>query len=186
MKIVDTNHDGVIDDNDKTDLGNGIPKFTFGLNIGVTYKAFDFAATLSGAAGFKIANGGYRNWGNSYKSNYTEKFLGRWHGEGTSNELPRLTNADKNWTNFSDLYLQDGSYLRIANFTVGYDFSKIISLKTISQARLYLQVQNLYTITGYDGMDPEVGYGDKAWMSGVDTGSYPHARTFIVGINLKF
>ncbi len=186
LKIVDTNHDGTIDDDDKTDLGNGIPKFTFGLNIGLTYKAFDFAATFSGAAGFKIANGGYRNWGNSYKSNYTEKFLGRWHGEGTSNELPRLTNDDKNWTNFSDIYLQDGSYLRIANITIGYDFSKIISLKAISQARLYLQVQNLYTFTGYDGMDPEVGYGDKAWMSGVDTGSYPHARTFIIGVNLKF
>ncbi len=186
LKIVDSDHNGVIDDEDKMDLGNGIPKFTFGLNVGFTYKAFDFSATLSGAAGFKIANGGYRNWGNSMKSNYTEKFLSRWHGEGTSNNLPRLTNDDKNWTNFSDLYLQDGSYLRIANITVGYDFSKLISLKVISQARLYLQVQNLYTITGYDGMDPEVGYGDKAWMSGVDTGSYPHARTFIIGVNLKF
>ena len=97
-----------------------------------------------------------------------------------------MTNDDKNWTNFSDLYLQDGSYMRLANVTVGYDFSKLIGLKAISQARLYFQAQNLFTITGYDGMDPEVGYGDKAWMSGVDTGSYPHARTFIVGVNLKF
>ncbi len=186
LKIVDQDKNGKIDDEDKVDLGNGIPKFSFGFNLGFTYKQFDFAATFSGAAGFKIANGGYRNWGNASKSNYTAKFMDRWHGEGTSNTLPRLTTDDKNWAEFSDLYLQDGSYLRLANVTLGYDFSKLISLKAISQARLYFQVQNLFTITGYDGMDPEVGYGDKAWMSGVDTGSYPHARTFIVGVNLKF
>lgn len=186
LKIVDQDKNGKIDDEDKIDLGNGIPKFSFGFNLGCSYKQFDFAATFSGAAGFKIANGGYRNWGNDTKSNYTAKFMNRWHGEGTSNTLPRLTTDDKNWTEFSDLYLQDGSYLRLANVTLGYDFSKLISLKAISQARLYFQVQNLFTITGYDGMDPEVGYGEKAWMSGVDTGSYPHARTFIVGVNLKF
>ena len=183
--VVDRNHDGKIDD-DKTDLGNGIPKFTFGLNFGINYKHFDVSAVLSGAAGFKIANGGYRNWGNSYKSNYTTTFLGRWHGEGTSDKLPRLTNDDKNWTNFSDLYLQNGNYLRIANITVGYDFAPLIAWKGISQARLYFQVQNLYTFTSYDGMDPEVGYGEKSWMSGVDTGCYPHARTLLFGVNLKF
>ncbi len=184
--VVDRNHDGKIDDDDKTDLGNGIPKFNFGFNLGINYKHFDFSAVLSGAAGFKIANGGYRNWGNSYKSNYTTTFLGRWHGEGTSYKLPRLTNDDKNWTNFSDLYLQNGNYLRIANVTLGYDFAPLIAWKGISQARLYFQVQNLYTFTSYDGLDPEVGYGEKSWMSGVDTGCYPHARTFLFGVNLKF
>ncbi len=186
LKIVDVDHNGTIDDKDKVDLGNGIPKYNFGLSLGFNYKQLDFSATLSGAAEFKIANGGYRNWGNSSKANYTATFLNRWHGEGTSNKLPRLTNDDRNWTNFSDIYLQNGDYLRVANITVGYDFSKLISLKAISQARLYFQVQNLYTFTSYDGMDPEVGFGEMAWMSGVDTGSYPHARTFIVGVNLKF
>ncbi|MFB9897925.1 SusC/RagA family TonB-linked outer membrane protein [[Hallella] seregens] len=186
VRFVDVDEDGTIDDGDKVDLGNGIPKFNFGLNLGLTYKQFDFAATLSGAADFKVANGGYRNWGNSVKGNYTTEYLGRWHGEGTSNTLPRLTNDDRNWTNFSDLYLQDGSYLRIANLIVGYDFSKLIRFKLVSQARLYFQVQNLYTFTGYNGMDPEVGFGEHAWMSGIDTGSYPHARTFIVGVNVKF
>ncbi len=186
LMIVDVDHNGTIDDNDKVDLGNGIPKYNFGLSLGFNYKQLDFSATFSGAAGFKIANGGYRNWGNSSKANYTATFLNRWHGEGTSNKLPRLTNDDRNWTNFSDIYLQNGNYLRVANITLGYDFSKIISLKAISQARLYFQVQNLYTFTSYDGMDPEVGFGEMSWMSGVDTGSYPHARTFIVGVNLKF
>lgn len=186
LKIVDLHKDGVINDQDKTDLGNGIPKFNFGFNLGFSYKGFDFSTTWSGAAGFKVTNGGYRNWGNSLQSNYTKRFLGRWHGEGTSNTLPRLTNIDRNWTNFSELYLEDGDYLRIANITVGYDFAKLLKAKVLSQARLYFQVQNLYTFTKYSGMDPEVGFGQHSWMSGIDTGSYPHARTILVGVNLKF
>lgn len=97
-----------------------------------------------------------------------------------------MVNGDISWTNFSDLYLQKGDYLRIANITLGYDFSKLIAQKWLSQARLYFQIQNLYTFTHYNGMDPEVGFGQDAWMSGIDTGSYPHARTFLVGVNLKF
>ena len=185
-KFVDINHDGVIDDADKVNLGNGIPKFNFGFNLGFTYKNFDFSTTWTGAAGFKVANGGYRNWGNSSQANYTTYFLGRWTGEGTSNTIPRLTNTDSSWTSFSDLYLQDGDYLRISNITLGYDFAKLLSCKYISQARLYVQAQNLFTFTKYNGMDPEVGFGQDSWMSGLDTGSYPHARTFLVGVNLKF
>ena len=186
IKVVDMDHNGVIDDNDKIDLGNGIPKYNFGFNLGFTYRQFDFSTTWSGAAGFKVANGGYRNWGNASKSNYTTYFLGRWTGEGTSNDIPRLTTDDHNWTNFSDIYLQNGDYLRIANITVGYDFAKLIGFKYLSQLRLYAQVQNLYTFTKYNGMDPEVGFGQDAWVSGIDTGSYPHSRTFLVGVNVKF
>jgi TonB-linked SusC/RagA family outer membrane protein len=186
VRIVDVHKDGVIDDNDKVDLGNGIPKYNFGFNLGFSYKNFDFSTVWSGAAGFKIANGGYRNWGNADLSNYTTYYLGRWTGEGTSNSIPRLVNGDISWTNFSDLYLQKGDYLRIANITLGYDFSKLINCKYLSQARLYVQVQNLYTFTNYNGMDPEVGFGQDSWMSGIDTGTYPHARTFLVGVNLKF
>jgi hypothetical protein len=186
VKIVDMNHDGQITDADKVDLGNGIPKYNFGFNLSFNYREFDFSTVWSGAAGFKVANGGYRNWGNGDQGNYTTYFLQRWTGEGTSNEVPRLVNGDISWTNFSDLYLQKGDYLRIANITLGYDFAKLISQKWLSQARLYFQIQNLYTFTKYNGMDPEVGFGQDAWMSGIDTGSYPHARTFLVGVNLKF
>lgn len=98
VKFVDMNHDGVINDKDKVDLGNGIPKYSFGFNLGCSYKHFDFSATFSGLADFKVANGGYRNWGNSSLSNYTTYFLQRWTGEGTSNKIPRLTNDDHNWT----------------------------------------------------------------------------------------
>lgn len=187
IKVIDVNHDGVINDNDKVDLGNGIPKWNFGFNLGCSYKNFDFSVVFQGAAKFKVANGQYRNWGNNQgKANYTTYFLQRWTGEGTSNSIPRLTSDDHNWTSFSDLWLEDGDYLRISNVTLGYDFSKIIKCKYISQARLYAQVQNLYTFTKYSGMDPEVGFGGESWVSGIDAGSYPHARTILFGVNLKF
>lgn len=180
---VDQNQDGIIDDNDKVDLGNGTPDFTYGFNVGFNYKNFDFSLVAYGAAGNQIVQS-YRNHANS-KANYTTAILNRWTGEGTSNRMPRVTDTNINWQ-FSDLYLQDGDYLRISNITLGYDFAKLIKLKAISQARLYVQVQNAFTFTKYDGMDPEIGYGTSDWVSGIDLGYYPRPRTFLVGVNLKF
>lgn len=180
---VDQDHNGVIDDNDKVDLGNGTPDFTYGFNLGFSYKNFDFAMNAYGAVGNQIVQS-YRNHANSH-SNYTSAILGRWTGEGTSNRLPRVTKNNFNWQ-FSDLYIQDGDYLRISNITVGYDFAKLINLKAISQARLYFQVQNAFTFTKYDGMDPEIGYGTSDWVSGIDLGYYPRPRTYLIGVNLKF
>lgn len=180
---VDQDHNGVIDDNDKVDLGNGTPDFTYGFNLGFSYKNFDFALNAYGAAGNQIVQS-YRNHANSH-SNYTSAILGRWTGEGTSNRIPRVTETNINWQ-FSDLYIQDGDYLRISNITIGYDFAKLINLKAISQARLYFQVQNAFTFTKYDGMDPEIGYGTSDWVSGIDLGYYPRPRTYLIGVNLKF
>ena len=180
---VDQDHNGVIDDNDKVDLGNGTPDFTYGFNLGFSYKNFDFALNAYGAAGNQIVQS-YRNHANSH-SNYTSAILERWTGEGTSNRIPRVTETNINWQ-FSDLYIQDGDYLRISNITIGYDFAKLINLKAISQARLYFQVQNAFTFSKYDGMDPEIGYGTSDWVSGIDLGYYPRPRTFLVGVNLKF
>lgn len=180
---VDQNQDGIIDDNDKVDLGNGTPDFTYGFNVGFNYKNFDFSLVAYGAAGNQIVQS-YRNHANS-KANYTTAILNRWTGEGTSNRMPRVTDTNIN-RQFSDLYLQDGDYLRISNITLGYDFAKLIKLKAISQARLYVQVQNAFTFTKYDGMDPEIGYGTSDWVSGIDLGYYPRPRTFLVGVNLKF
>ncbi len=180
---VDQDHNGVIDDGDKVDLGNGTPDFTYGFNLGFSYKSFDFSLNAYGAVGNQIVQS-YRNHANS-KANYTSAILGRWTGEGTSNRMPRVTDTNINWQ-FSDLYVQDGDYLRISNITVGYDFAKLINLKAISQARLYFQVQNPFTFTKYDGMDPEIGYGTSDWVSGIDLGYYPRPRTYMVGVNLKF
>ena len=191
VKYVDVNHDGVINASDKVDLGNGLPKYTFGFNFNLAWKGFDLSANFTGAAGFQIAQS-YRN-PDSSQANYSRRILKRWTGEGTSNEIPRVTYGDVgNWL-FSDLYLQDGDYIRLQNLTMGYDFKKLISWKGLSKMRLYFQVQNLFTLTKYDGMDPEIGSfngtdgnSSDSWVSGVDMGYYPHPRTFIVGLNLAF
>lgn len=188
VKYVDVDHNGVIDEKDKIDLGNGMPDFTFGFNLAFDYKNFDFSLTANGAAGQQIVQS-YRGHTNKY-ANYTTAILGRWTGEGTSNRMPRVTEQNINWQ-FSDLYVHDGDYLRISNITIGYDFAKLIKCKAISQARLYAQVQNAFTFTKYDGMDPEVGYGPEGdnglgWASGVDVGYYPRPRTILFGVNLKF
>ena len=186
VKFVDQNGDGVIDDNDKVDLGHGTPDFSYGFNIALDWKGFDFQVTAYGAAGNKIVQS-YRNWSNQYP-NYTTAVLQRWTGEGTSNRIPRVTNANVNYAEFSDLFLQDGDYLRISNITLGYDFANIIKASWLDKARLYVSVQNAFTFTKYDGFDPELGYGTDTnnWCAGVDIGNYPHARTFLVGVNLAF
>ncbi|WP_234408710.1 SusC/RagA family TonB-linked outer membrane protein [Marinilabilia salmonicolor] len=183
VKYVDQNTDGKINEDDKVDLGNGMPDFTFGFNVNLMYKNFDFNVTASGVAGNKIVQS-YRNHANK-KANYTSAILNRWTGEGTSNEMPRVTDNNVNWS-FSDLYLQDGDFLRISNISLGYDFSDLINWKYLSQLRFYGQVQNAFTFTKYDGMDPEVGYGTSDWVSGVDLGYYPRPRVFLLGVNVKF
>lgn len=181
VKFVDQNHDGVINDDDKVNIGNGVPKFTYGFNINLFYKNFDLSLTATGSAGFKIVQS-YRNQ-TAKQANYTTRILDRWTGEGTSNSIPRVTNQNINWL-FSDLYTQDGDYLRLSNLTLGYDFAPLINQKWCSKARLYFQIQNLATFTKYDGMDPEIGYGTASWVSGIDLGFYPRPRTYIFGVNL--
>ena len=183
VKFCDVNHDGKIDDSDKVNLGNGMPDFTYGFSFGFDYKGFDFAVTANGSVGNDIVQA-YRGMTNA-KANYTSAFLQRWTGEGTSNRIPRVTETNINYQ-FSDLFIQDGDFLRISNITLGYDFTKLLKQAWVSQARLYFQVQNAFTFTKYDGMDPEIGYGVNSWASGVDLGYYPRPRTFLVGLNLKF
>ena len=183
VKYYDVNHDGVINDKDKVNLGNGMPDFTYGFTIGFDWKGLDFGVTANGMAGNDIVQS-YRNVGNK-TANYTTEVLRRWTGEGTSNYYPRVTESNINWQ-FSDLFIHDGDFLRISNITLGYDFAKILKTDIFSQARLYLQVQNAFTFTKYNGMDPEIGYGVNSWASGVDLGYYPRPRTFLIGVNLKF
>ncbi len=183
VKYYDVNHDGQINDSDKVNLGDGMPDFTFGFSLGFDYKGFDFSMTANAQTGNQIVQT-YRNM-TTTTANYTTKILGRWTGEGTSNSIPRVTNTNINYQ-FSDLFIQDGDFLRISNITLGYDFAKLLNCKHISQCRLYAQVQNAFTFTKYDGMDPEIGYGNDGWVSGVDYGYYPRPRTFLFGVNLKF
>lgn len=183
VRYRDVNEDKIINDEDKVDLGNGMPKFNYGFNINLYWKNFDLGITANGVAGNKIVQS-YRNQGNQYQ-NYTTAILDRWTGEGTSNRIPRVSNQNINWQ-FSDLYIQDGDFLRISNLILGYDFAPLINQNWLSQCRIYAQVQNLLTFTKYDGMDPEIGYGTSDWVSGVDLGYYPRPRIFLFGVNLAF
>lgn len=183
VKYYDVDHNGVIDINDKVDLGNGIPDFTYGFNLGLEWKGLDFNIVASGAAGQQIVQS-YRNHA-TQTANYTTDILNRWTGEGTSNRVPRVTNTNINWQ-FSDLYIQDGDYLRISSVTLGYDLARLWKAKYCTQCRLYAQAQNLFTFTKYNGMDPEIGFGNDAWVSGIDYGYYPRPRTIMVGVNVKF
>lgn len=183
VKYVDQNKDGKINSDDKVDLGNGMPDVTLGFNLGFDWKGLDFSVNATGVVGNELVQS-YRDHSNK-RANYTSAILQRWTGEGTSNSMPRVTETNVNWQ-FSDLYLQDGDFLRISNITLGYDFAKLIKCKNISQFRLYASVQNAFTFTKYDGMDPEIGYGTDGWVSGIDLGYYPRPRTYLFGVNLKF
>ncbi len=183
VKYYDIDHNGVINDADKVNLGNGMPDFTYGFTLGFDYKGFDFNVTANGMVGNDIVQA-YRNVGTK-TANYTTEVLSRWTGEGTSNKYPRVTENNINWQ-FSDLFIHDGSFLRVSNITLGYDFVKILNTQLFSQARLYFQIQNALTFTKYNGMDPEIGYGVNSWASGIDLGYYPRPRTILVGVNLKF
>ena len=160
-----------------------MPDFTYGFNINLAYKNFDFNVSANGVAGNEIVQS-YRNHANK-KANYTSATLDRWTGEGSSNKMPRVTEGNVNW-NFSDLYLHKGDFLRISNITLGYDFSKFVNWEYLSQFRLYAQVQNAFTFTKYNGMDPEIGYGTSDWVSGIDLGYYPRPRVYLLGVNVKF
>jgi len=192
VKFVDLNHDGVINDEDKTQIGNPHPKYTLGFSMNFDYKGFDLSFTTYGAFGQQIAKS-YRKFGDGRHENYTTEVYERWHGEGTSNKWPRLTaGSNANYMNISDLYIENGDYLRMQNITIGYDFKRLFKTLPFSQARVYFTAQNLFTITGYSGMDPEVGYsaddndGTDNWASGIDLGFYPSPRTYLFGVNLKF
>ena len=189
LKFVDVNGDGVINDDDKTELGDPHPDVTMGITLGASYKGFDLSVTGFGAFGQQVARS-FRKFTDGEFENFTTEVYDYWHGEGTSNKYPLLAhmNAGPNWQTVSDIYIENASYFRLQNLTVGYDFTKIWKSSPFQQLRLYFAAQNLFTITGYKGMDPENGtaIGSDSWVTGVDVGNYPQPRTYMVGVNVKF
>jgi TonB-linked SusC/RagA family outer membrane protein len=185
FRWVDINGDGMItnDNLDKTFLGSSIPKYTFGLTLNGSYKDFDLMIFIQGTAGSKIFQGLRRlDIGNA---NYQTEVLGRWMGEGTSNDYPRLTSNDANgnFTRMSNFYLEKGDYARFKLVQLGYTLpAKLIGKIKASRLRVYITSENLFTLTGYTGYDPEIG----GVVFGVDRGVYPQARSFIGGVQLQF
>lgn len=189
LKFVDVTGDGIVNDDDKTELGDPHPDVTMGITLGASYKGFDLSVTGFGAFGQQVARS-FRKFTDGEYDNFTTEVYDYWHGEGTSNKYPLLAhmNAGPNWQTISDIYIEDASYFRLQNLTVGYDFTKIWKNSPFQQLRLYFAAQNLFTITGYKGMDPENGtaIGSDSWVTGVDVGNYPQPRTYMVGVNVKF
>ncbi len=182
----DLDGDGQITKEDRTLIGNPHPDMIMGLNINLGYKGFDLGITANGAFGHQIIQS-YRPLTNKFYSNYNTLVLeNRWHGEGTSNTFPRLSNVN-NFNKVSDIFVQDADYVRIQNITLGYEFNKLWKESPFKRLRLYASLQNFFTITGYDGFDPAVGYGGPdGWSSGIDFGFYPTAKSVIVGANISF
>lgn len=190
LRFVDTNGDGIVNDADKTDLGNPNLDVTMGITLGASYKGFDINVTGYAALGQQVARS-YRKFTDGEYENYTTEVYSYWNGEGTSYKYPQLAamNRGVNWQSISDIYIEDAGYFRLQNLTVGYDFKNIWKNCPFQQLRLYFAAQNLFTITDYKGMDPENGMalnGSEPWVTGVDVGNYPQPRTFMVGVNVKF
>ncbi|MBN2524612.1 MAG: TonB-dependent receptor [Bacteroidales bacterium] len=193
---VNTNGDSLINDEDKVMLGDPNPNYIYGLNINLSYKGFDFGMYIMGQGGNEIVQC-YRIE-ERFFPNYKTTILDRWTGPGTSDRIPRVTRgteANWNWRKFSDLYIYDADFLRIKSISIGYDFMKLFKNAPLQQCRLYVAANNLWTLTKYDGLDPEVGYGSfydedgklqDAYASGIDIGFYPSPRTYLIGLNVTF
>ncbi|MBP0902897.1 SusC/RagA family TonB-linked outer membrane protein [Mariniflexile gromovii] len=183
LKFVDQNLDGVINLDDKVDIGNPLPDATMGLNLSLDYKNFDFAAYAFASVGNDIVRN-YEN--NNILTNSTINRLNRWSGEGSTNSSPRVTGGATSNTLFSDYYVEDGSFIRLQNVQLGYTFSdKALESLKISKLRLYVSGSNLLTLTKYTGFDPTASSGAPLG-GGIDQGFYPSAKTFLLGLNVKF
>ena len=182
LRFVDQNNDGVIDDEDRVNLGDPIPDATMGLNLSLDYKNFDFSAYAFASVGNEIVRNYERN---QNLTNRTVNYLNRWTGEGTSNTDPRVTSGANSNGLFSDYFVEDGSFVRLQNVQLGYTFTPESEDSKISKLRLYVSASNLFTLTEYRGYDPTASSGAPIG-GGIDQGFYPNPKTFLFGLNLKF
>lgn len=188
VRYKDQNHDDILDDNDRVMIGSPWPDFVYGLTLGAAWKGFDFNLFLQGSQGNEVMNMTLMDFesGTGYM-NARADFLERaWNGEGSTDRYHRISADQGQNLLVSDYYLEDGSYLRVKNIQLGYDFcNRLIRSKVFGQCRLYVSAQNLLTFTRYSGLDPEIG-SSNATLNGIDSGFYPQARVWTVGLNLKF
>ncbi len=184
MIFVDQNGDGDITSEDRTMIGDGTPKWNFGLNFDFDWKGFDFNIFFQGVAGNKVFDATYRT--DVTSGNYPTWVLQRWTGPGTSNTVPALNVSDTDSWMVSDMYVRDGSFTRIKNISLGYTLpANVLRKASISKLRVYAMAENLATWTKYWGYDPEISSGN-GYSFGVDKGVYPQARTFTLGAQISF
>ena len=180
FRYVDQDNNGIIDEKDRTYIGDPIPDITMGLNMSLDYKQFDFKAYAFASLGSDIVRN-YERYGKL--TNRPSYVLDRWHGPGTSNKTPRVTTAANPNTRFSDFYVEDGSFVRVQNIQLGYSLDN--QFLDIESFRLYISANNPFTFTKYKGFDPTTSSGAPIG-GGFDQGFYPNPRTFSLGVNIKF
>ena len=192
VRIIDQNGDNVIDISDRTIIGNPNPDYTFGINLSVRYKAFSLSALVNGVYGNDIINGNLIQMGNAeglFRNILSDAYHGAWRPEKPSNSYPRIGYVGNDGPEFlaiSDRYVEDGSYLRLNNVTLGYDLP-INENNTIKGANIYVTGQNLLTLTNYSGYDPEItSFMWTGLISGVDWNGPPNSRNILIGLNLNF
>lgn len=179
IRFVDLDEDGDVDDDDRGFIGDGIPKWSYGSTVNLTYKNFQVSIFGQGFAGFDVFNITRRF--DLVGANFPATALNRWTGEGTSDDFPRLiqTDPNRNFSRSSDFYVEDGSFFRLRNVQVSYTIpGDRLSRFGMGDTKIYVSGNNLHTFTNYTGFDPEVS-------GGVDRGQYPNPRTFIIGANVS-
>ena len=189
---INQNDDDKYDEKDCVEIGNPHPDFTMGFSISLQWKGLDFSINGSGAFGQQVMQS-YRQFALQDLQNFTNNLVARyWTGEGSTNKFPRFSSGSDN--NFkcnsynSDIFIQNADYVKIRNITLGYDFKQVFKRLPFQTLRIFVTGQNLFTFTGYDGMDPEVGTGAPgySWSSGIDTGFYPSPKVYMAGVSIKF
>ena len=188
LKYQDLNKDGKIGEEDRTMIGNPHPDFTFGLTLGAEYKNFDFSAFFQGSIGNDVMNVikydiySGTGWYNAPKDILTTF----WNGQGSTNKNFRIDSNTRMNNQLSDWAVEDGSYVRLKNIQIGYTLPASLTKKiTINNLRIFVAAQNLFTITNYSGLDPEMGHETSPLYTGIDVGYYPQPRTFMFGISMK-
>ncbi|MEO8413903.1 MAG: TonB-dependent receptor [Ginsengibacter sp.] len=189
VRFIDQNGDGVVDDKDRVRLGDPNPRFVYGINGSANYGHFDISFNFAGVAGVQLYNADRLSGLDATQNfNWYAEEKGRWHGEGTSNSIPRLSrdNLNNNYRS-SDLWVQNGAYLSLKSVALGYTFSKQrIANMDLPDIRLYISGYNLFYITKYTGYTPELGYTGGNLQRGVDVAQYPQARNFTIGGTINF
>lgn len=189
IKFRDINGDGVINNDDRTVIGDPHPDFTFGFQNDFSYKSFDLGVFLQGSYGNDVFNAVERTLtaANSYYVNQAPSVLDAWSVENPDGSSPRLARNDTPNILISDRYIEDGSYLRVQNVTLGYNLPSAMAERIyLNRLKVYGSVQNLWTFTNYSGYDPEIGtYNQNALLMGIDNGRYPSPRTFTLGLNVE-
>lgn len=191
VRIIDQNGDNVINLLDRTVIGNPNPDYTFGINLSVRYKSFSLSALVNGVYGNDIINGNLIQMGNAeglFRNILSDAYHGAWRPEKPSNSYPRigyLGNDGPEFLAISDRYVEDGSYLRLNNITLGYDLP-INKNNTIKSANIYVTGQNLLTLTNYSGYDPEItSFMWTGLINGVDWNGPPNSKNILIGLNIN-